>query len=627
MTRLLCSASLFALATLPAPSYAQEVMDLDVITVFANQTETALDHTGASVEVVTEEDLKLAPTTRLVDYLDTLPGVSVSSNGGLGTGSTLRLRGLSGAYVPVLINGIDVTDPSSTQTQFDWGSLTLGNIGRIEVVKGSQSAVYGSEAIGGVISITTAQIPDEIGTQIDTNSEFGTDNTRSATVNIGTRTERAGLSFGLSRTQSDGISARSDAGFDEDDGFDGKRLTFDGYYDVTDTLRIGLSGYALDADADFDDGPFAAKPEGGETQTQTRAIRAYAELTTGTIDHSFSVSRFTIDRTSTAGGFADPFGGTRNRVDYKGTWHASQALTLSFGADWTREEAMTTGAVYDPVTFARSGSASTESDSTIAGVFAEALYAPTDKLDLTLSLRHDDHSDFGGATSARAALAWRPLPDLTVRALLSNGFRAPSLYELYNPTYGNATLDPEVSRNAELGVEKSFAGGARVQATLFYTEIDDLIQYFDPDGYLGPIAGGYNQVTGTTKTRGLELSGAVPLSDRVSVSGAFTYTDSRDALDDPQLRIPRYDLALGVQAQLSDALRGGLSVQRIVDRPDDFGTPLPDYTLWGANLAYEITDTAEVYLRVENLTDQDYVTSGGYNSPGRSVFFGINASF
>lgn len=128
---------------------------------FANQPETALDRTGATVDVVTADDLATNPTTRVTDFLATLPGVAVDTNGGLGGVTTLHLRGQSGAYVPVLINGIDVTDPSGVQTHYDWGSLTLDTIGRIEVIKRLQSAIYRSKAIGGVISITTARIPDE----------------------------------------------------------------------------------------------------------------------------------------------------------------------------------------------------------------------------------------------------------------------------------------------------------------------------------------------------------------------------------------------------------------------------------------------------------------------------------
>lgn len=145
-----------------------------------------------------------------------------------------------------------------------------------------------------------------------------------------------------------------------------------------------MAGYAQNFDTEFDIGPFSTDPKGGEAETQTRAIRAYGEQTDGAVDHNFAISRFDIDRTSKAGGFSDPFGGTRDRVDYTATWAMSQALTPAFGADWTRDEVSTTGSIFDPVTFARTGSATDNAESETTGHFAGALYAPTDTLDLSL---------------------------------------------------------------------------------------------------------------------------------------------------------------------------------------------------------------------------------------------------
>ena len=241
-----------------------------------------------------------------------------------------------------------------------------------------------------------------------------------------------------------------------------------------------------------------------------------------------------------------------------------------------------------------------------------------------LSLRQDEHSEFGGQTSARLALAYRPLSDITIRAVLSNGFRAPSLYELYDPTYGNTGLEAEKSRNAELGIEKTFANGASAQATLFYTEIDNLIGFAFPAGYV--------QTSGTTVTQGVELSGNMPITDRISVNGSFTYTDSRTPNDDPQLRVPRYDLSLGVAAQLTDRLSGTLTLQHVADLPDDYNAgfalaPVDDYTLVNMSMNYAVTDQIDAYLRIENLTDTDYHIIPDYQTSGRAAYFGVVAFF
>lgn len=606
------TASILALSALPA--MAQDAINLDTITVYANQTATETSRTGASVDVVTQSDLDTSPTTKLADYLDGLAGVTVSSNGGLGGITTVRVRGLSGQYVPVLIDGIDVTDPTGTQHTFDWSNLAMGNIARVEIVKGSQSAVHGSNAVGGVINISTTDL-DVDGTKVDVSAEYGSYNTQRTNLALTSGNERGAVSFGLSRVSTDGFSAREGAGQTEDDGYEGTQLTLGAKYSLTDNVMIGFSAYAVDAEYDFDASSF---DETGSATSDTRAVRAYAEFGLGGLDHTFSISRFKIDRTSTSGGFTDPFKGQRDKIDYKATANINDSTRLTFGADWTKESALITGGIYGPPTWARSGSTTTSEEVTTKGLFYELAYAPSDNLDIVVSQRFDNHSRFGTHRSDRLSVAYRPTSDLTIRGLLSSGFRAPSFYELYAPFYGNPALEEENSRNVELGVEKTYSNGAMVQATVFYNEIENLIQF---------AGSGYNQVPGTSKSRGLEFSASMPVNDRVSLTGSYTWSKSETSTGSAQLRIPTHDLSLGVSAQLTDKLAGGLSVQRVVDRPDEFGTVMEDYTLVNLNASYDINDTVQAYVRVENLMDTEYQTAGGYATSDRAAYFGLRASF
>ena len=163
---------------LTGTAFAQEATDLGTLTLSANRGEsTELARSGVTVEVVTKEDLEQSGETLLADYLATLPGVSLTSNGGIGGNASLRVRGLDGAYIGVYIDGIDVNDPSNTQTYFDFGSLTAADVSRVEVLKGAQSALYGSEAIAGVINITTAR-PTEPGFSQNLAAEYGSYDTR-----------------------------------------------------------------------------------------------------------------------------------------------------------------------------------------------------------------------------------------------------------------------------------------------------------------------------------------------------------------------------------------------------------------------------------------------------------------
>lgn len=609
MTRLLTATS--ALALLCGPVAAQ-TFDLGEITIFTNRAgeATELDRTGATVEIVTEEDLRAAPETRLADVLATLPGVTASSDGGLGGTASLRIRGLGGKYIKVLVDGIDVTDPSQTQTQFNWGNLTTAGVSRIELLKGSASSVYGSRAIAGVVNITT-RLPEEPGTEAEAMVEGGSYDTWRAGATIAHRGDRGGLSFSLNRVQTDGFSAR--AAGTEPDGFEAWQLNFLGEYQATDALTLGLSGFYLDAEGDFDEfGGDGAPPFDEVADTRNRGLRAYAELALGTVTHTLSASYFEADRLFTSNGIDTRFDGTRTRFDYQGVYQQSAAMTFTFGTDW-EEETFESGA--------------DSGDTETLGVFGELLYAPNDALDLSMSLRWDDHSEFGSNLSGRLAAAYRLSDATTIRAVAATGFRAPSLYELNSTLYGNPALEPEESLSFELGIEHQLGGGSFIEATAFHTEIDDLIQFVTLTSFPLPFTGQYRQVPGTSTSQGIELSGEWVLDDRFTLFGNYTYTDAEDATGAQLLRVPTHNALLGLGAEFGNGWGGDLSVHHVADRAAEFGVPLDDYTVVNAALRYDVSDRVQAYMRLENLFDEDYQTSAGYNASGRAVYFGVRGTF
>jgi len=593
---------------------ASGTFDLGNITVFANKSgqQTKLSRTGASVEIITAKQLKQAPEKTVAAYLARLPGLSLSANGGLGANTTLRVRGLDGKYIKVLVDGIDVTDPSSTQTQFDWGGLTTAQISRIEVLKGSSSSIYGSRAIAGVINITTDQRTRKPGTTVSGFVEGGSFNTVQAGMNLAKQGKRGGVSVSLNRIRTKGFSASSrGATSAEPDGYDATKLNFSGDYKVSDTLTFGFSGLALNSRGAFD--KFSGNPPFNEfTTVKTRALRGFAKLQTGAVKNTFSTSYYINDRVSHSGGFATPFQGTRSRLDYTGVYGASNILTYTFGTDWEKE------------TF---NSGADSGQSTIAGAFGEMLYAPSAVLDLASSLRFDSHSAFGGNLSGRLSAVYRLSGATTLRAVASTGFRAPSLYELNSTLYGNTALKPESSATLELGVEQQLGGGSFVKATGFYTQIDSLIQFVTLTSFPAPFTGQYQQVAGKSVSKGIELSGKWVLGDRFNMFGNYTFTDATDATGARLLRVPANDLVLGLGAQFNDDWKGNVSLRYVADRPSEFGTKMPDYSVVNASVGYAVSDRAELYLRIENLFDANYQTAANFNASRRAFYAGLRASF
>ena len=611
--------ALLALLTGLSPALAQDTILLDEIVITGAQDPQEARRTGVSVSVLDAEALDKTAETRLTSVLARLPGVGILSRGPLGTQTGITLRGLSQNYIKVLVDGIDVADPSSPQSAYDFGRLTTLGVSSVELLRGSHSAVHGGQAVGGVLSIDSTQLPEEIGSEGRFALEAGSYDTYAATLGYGVRGAAGALGFTLSQISTSGFSAADENdGNSEADGYEATRLTLRGETELQNGVVLGFSAFAEDAAGEYDETlflsvpPYTSYPGDGspdeESDATSNGLRLYAEFDTGRFAHEIAATWFEIDRSLTG---STDFGATFN--DYTGerrglSWKAGTDLgqgRLVFGADTTKEDYTETS------TYGAS-----KGDASISGVFTEYAWAPGATFDLTASLRHDDHSDFGGFTTGRLAAAWQASPDITVRAALGTGFRAPSLYELYGP-YGDDTLEAEESTSADLGIEKRWGDAAALRATLFWIETENLIDY---------VGSSYIQIPGTTRRSGVELEGELALNERLSFTGAYTYTDASN----PEVssgsawtaKFGRHQLALGVDADLTGAISGSFTLLHVADRQD-----MPDYTVANATVTYDFGNDTEAYLRVENLFDEEYQLWDGYGTSDRALYVGLRRSF
>lgn len=590
------------------PALAQQTFDLGTIALSSSLSPVELGRTGATVEVL-EGDQTATTDGAVIARLNRLSGVNSTSTGGLGSSSGIQIRGLPSQYVGVRINGIDVSDPSGTQTQFDFGGLTGAGIERIEVLKGSQSALYGSEAIAGVINMTTFT-PQELGFSGTAQMEGGTYDTYSGAFSIGQRSERGYVALSYGRIETGGFSSQSFN--DEDDAFQQTTIDATAEYDATDTLTFGAALRYRDGEVEIDRSAFSDDATGENFFTE-KGARVFANLQTAAVAHTFSYSYFQINREDPTG-FTRLFKGERQSLSYEASAEMGARTVLNFGADWTEES------------FRIDAEAGDEENTALN---AELLYAASDRIDLSAALRYDDNSTFGGKATGRVAAVWRPVTDLAFRGVIGTGYRAPSLYERFSQ-YGDASLEPEDSISFELGVEKTYGDLGFAKATLFYTEVDNLIRFDGGSIVCGDPFGCYNQVPGTTVSQGIELSGEYALREGSRLFGAYTYTDAKT--EGTRLtRTPRHDLVLGLSNDFTDRFSGYVDLRYVADVVASAFAPadnkVGDYTLVGAGLSYYMTDTAQAYVRVENLFDEDYETAGGFNQPGRGIYLGVRAAF
>jgi vitamin B12 transporter len=606
------SAALAPALLFPAIAPAQSVFDLDEIVFSGNLTQLDADRSGLSIEVITAEDLEAAGDVQISDYLARLPGLNVTRDGPLGQNSFPRIRGLDGRYIVVRINGIDVNDPSLIQNQTNFGGLTTANVSRIEVLYGSQSALYGSEAVAGVVDIRTTTIPAKQGDELRFSIEGGSYDTAHAAFSYSVRGERGGLAFSASRLVTDGFSSAEEKdGNTEPDGHRSMTLSLSGEHDVTHKVTLGFDAFFQDSFTEFYGGAGPGK-DGSQTQDATRqGALLYTRIESGTIDHEFSLSGFETDRYFPIG-YTKEFNGVRAELRYVGSMNVATDSVLSFGFERSEERFKAD---------ALSGSID------VAAAFADLTWAAAPDFDISLSGRVDDHSRFGTQQSLRAALAWRPDNDTVIRASIGQGMRAPSLYELFS-AMGNPTLSPETSMSAELGIERGF-GALTLSATAFSIRVDDLIDFDSASTVCGSGYGCYEQVPGKTTTSGVELTANYALSNHISSFGTYAYTDTETANGGRLPRVPRHQLSLGVLGEFNEKWNFSVIGNGAADTAVSAFAPykLKDYFTANASVGYEVSDVVETYIRIENLFDAQYQTSPGYGTSDRAFYVGLRSRF
>jgi vitamin B12 transporter len=550
----------------------------------------------------------------VIDYLNTLPGVNVTTRGSLGGQSGITVRGASQNYVAVIVDGIDVTDPSGTQVSYDFGQLTTAGVSRIEVLKGSQSALYGSSAVGGVINITTKRAVED-GTFQTVEAEAGSYRTARLSYSVAHKAGPLEVAATVSRVQTDGFSSADAAdGNTEADGFLSNRLSFNAAYTLDGGVTFGASGFVENNEGDYDEGFPLGDGSPDETQARKeRGLRLFTEFMTGAVDNSLSASVFRLERryldSNAFGANDNTYTGKRTALAYQGGVDLGQGR-LVFGLDHEAED------------YAQEGNfGALDATSRTTGAYAEYSTALGDRTDVTATLRHDDHSRFGGQTTGRVTLAYRATDDLTFRAQAGTGYRAPSNFELFS-FYGDTTLTPETSRTVDIGVEKTFGDKGFIQATAFLMEVEDLIDFSDMGTPADFNDDGYAQVPGTSRRAGVEIQGEYAVSDTFTLGANYTYTDSKTNASGAWVGVPRHDLGISIAAQLAPALTGVLQVQYVADRPT-----LPDYTVAHVTLTYDLGQDRAAYLRVENVFNKQYQQVAGYGTSDRAIYAGLRASF
>jgi vitamin B12 transporter len=602
----LATAIAIALSVASTASAASEpAKPIGTIVVTANRVEQPTSAALAAVTVLTRDDIVRSQAPDLIRLLARQPGIDTVRTGGTGSVSTINTRGSNSNHTLILIDGLRVN--TAVQGLFDLAHLPLAQIDRIEIVRGPRAALWGSDAIGGVVQIFTRNAVKPY-----VEARAGSYGQASLDAGVGVNSDERHFSVGAGREVATGFSASNpESGpyvYDADK--DGYRNTH-GNFQFSDHLgnqELSVSGRAANAETEYDQGV-------SQIHDRQFGIRLSGELRSGW-SHELLVGYNHDDVHSTEAFFDFGFESSRTSLDWLNHLVLGEHQQLQLGINWSRES----GRAED------SSLTNFDLDRRNTGLFA-SWSGQFDAQQLELSVRHDDNSQFGGATTANAAWGWQASDAVHLRASWGQGFRAPNFNELYYPGFfgfyaGNANLNPERSDSAEVGMDWQIGAGQTLGLSAYRTRVSDLIAFQGDNFSAINIA--------SARLDGIEADYRVE-SGAWSFAANATWQRAKNADTDEALlrRAPRKAHA-SLDYRFDSGLTLGMDADAVSGRPDfDFNTfpaahiTLGGYALLGLRAALPLGSGWQAEARIENLGDRDYSLAKGYNTPGRSGMLGL----
>lgn len=607
--------------------------EIEEVLVSASLMPITASRSANAVTVIDRAQLRNRATVSLSNILRDVPGFSVSQVGVLGSQTQIRVRGAEANHLLVTIDGVEANDPSQGD-EFSWGTLTASDIERIEIIRGPQSSLRGSDAVAGVVNIITrsAEKPS-VGLFL----ESGSWATHHSGFNIGHKQGDFDIRFGLSHIESAGDNIARTG--DENDGYRNTTYNIRSGLKLSDQMDISFAAREsdgmnqFDADNDFD-GLIEDQDRVSEFENSTMRFQGDYSSKDGTWQHKVLISQSKSDNTA----FADKAKGnvtasTKDQIQYIGsfTWDQGAqniaALVEREEEDWMQRGEITWG-VYDP---------NQDRERDTDSVAVEYRTDINDHLTLAASARHDDNSEFDSAKTYRAEAIYQLTEAIRLRGAVGTAVKNPTFTErfgFYTNFIGNPNLIPEESTSWELGADQLIMGGAlTLSLTIFEAELENEIDGFVYD----PATFAYtsNNINGTSERKGAELSAVGNISESMTLSAAYTYTDSTGDDAVREVRRPRHIASLNLGWQAAHNLHLNTNIQFTGEQTDVYFPPFPEpsqvvalsnHTLVNINLNYSATEKFEMYLKLENALNENYEEVFGYQTLGFGASLGLRYS-
>ena len=581
---------------------AQDIYDMGLITVSsATKTEQSIKDVTSNVEVITSTELEEKHVSTVSDALKLVNGLDVVSNGGMGKSSSVFLRGFDSKRTLVMIDGIRYNDPTGLSGA-PYEHLMMTDIEKIEIVKGAQSGVWGADATAGVINIITKGVKK--GLHGTLGAEFGSFNTRKYSLGASYGDEKIDLSLSQYRVSTDGFSAKAVYGNDidiyEDDEYRNTTSNVKVGYKFDDKNSIKAAYTLIDAKTDTD--PFGNPNGDSPILTRNSFKNISYENKNDLFQTNVYAQRSDFQREYPLG-WTKEYDGSVDEYGVK--------VSLPY---MDKTSFISTGV--DRKVFEHENSFNKKYANN--GFFLTNSNRFNEKTVVTESVRVDRYDKFENKTTGKIGIKHDINDDLNIKANIGTAYNVPTIYNLYDPTYGNTNLTPESSTSYDIGF-----GYKDVQITYFYNKIKDMID-FDMTAWK------YYNATGTSTLKGWELSYEKEFMGDTLFNFSYTRLDAQNNQKEDLARRAKDNIKFGIDYYGIEKLHLGINGEYTgtrYDKDNKQGRQTGKYTVANFVVNYDLTKDVKIYGKINNITDKYYQTIDGYATSPRAYYAGIKVSF
>ena len=610
----------------------------------ATKTPSNIDTLGSSVSLITAKDIDRKQYASLDEVLMSVPGLNVVQSGGKGAQTSVFLRGTNSEHVLVLIDGVEMNDPSTPNGAFDFSNFLIEGIESIEVVRGSQSVLYGSDAIGGVIQIRTKKGQGDLDFRVK--AGVGTQSTHRESAVLSGEKNNFNYSVAIGRLDTDGesIAAKkklAPGSITEDDNYENivfsTRLGWKGF----DSLEADFTARYIETEADIDGG---FDSSGNNTAEDVDATNDSEQLylgfelkglyADGVWQPILTASRSDIDRKNKderqnlLGNLVDTnYEGQKTKFALQNNLFLFENQIITIGFEHESEEVNSKG-------FSDFGgfiiNQLTNADRDTKSTYIQDQIEVNDQLFITVGARYDDTDDFGSELTYRTTASYNATENTRLHAAYGTGFKAPSLFQLFGFTpnnfgsaySGNPNLDAETSDSWEIGIDQLFfASDIKTSITYFETKVEDLIT----TQYIGFNSTSVNR--DNADMSGVESAIHFKALSNLDIDINHTYTRTKDEDNKELLRRPKHKANIEFNYEPAEHININTNVLYTGQRVDVDGigqrVDVGGYSVVNVAATYKLSNNVKLFARLDNLTDKYYEPAYGFQALGRAGFIGV----